>query len=96
MFDYKVGLEVASGRLACRDVRVEGSHYNLRHASPTDHGIVKYPLLYYPHPKMKLSFSLMWALFWDGGGIEGGSLEGYDLSRAPAPKAKSSSLQRSC
>ena len=42
-------------------------------ASPAVHEILKYSLLYHPHPKM----SFIWAIFWDDGGIEGDILEAY-------------------
>ena len=56
--------------------------------------IQKSPLLYHPHPKTRskevLLLSLIWALFWDGGGrggTEGGILEAQ-LSRLKLPSAK--------
>ena len=47
------------------------------------HGLIRHPLLYHPPiPKSgpdKPQFSLILALFWDGGGIGEGTVEVYDL-----------------
>ena len=45
--------------------------------------LLRYPLLYHPPPQKegaeRPELSYIWALlFWDGGGIEGGTFEVYD------------------
>ena len=49
---------------------------------PLAHKLLRYPLLYRPHPKMRPQQGFMrpiWTSFWDGADIEGGTLEVYDL-----------------